>query len=95
MMRLNEYIYQSIRQDWAYKSQIRAQIKEKTLGSYTKIHDRYLNDPNRTDVDSGNALNALFEELAMGKYAGSSYRLNSFKLDAGLVRKIPLASVAS
>ncbi len=37
----------------------------------------------------GDSLNALFEQLAGPKISPSAYRLNSFELDADMVRKIP------
>jgi hypothetical protein len=89
MIRLNDYIYYSIKIDNAEKGRRRAAQQKMRLENYSKIRDRIANNPNQTDMMKGDALNELFDQLAGPKFAPSSYRLNSFKLDAGLIRKIP------
>ncbi|AGA24655.1 hypothetical protein [Singulisphaera acidiphila] len=89
MMRINEYIYLSIRQDRAEKAARRARRTAERLANFNLIRSRVENNPNQNDMLKGNALNALFEQLAGPKIPPSSYRLNSFELDADMVRKIP------
>ncbi|SIO39125.1 hypothetical protein SAMN05444166_4318 [Singulisphaera sp. GP187] len=89
MMRVNEYIYLSIRQDRAEKAARRARRTAQRLASFNQIRNRVENDPNQNDMLKGNALNALFEQLGGPKISPSSYRLNSFELDADMVRRIP------
>lgn len=89
MIRLNEYIYQSIKADNAEKAARRAAQQKMRLENYSQIRDRIANNPNQTDMMKGDSLNELFDQLAGPRFAPSAYRLNSFKLDAGLIRKIP------
>ncbi|WP_406698149.1 hypothetical protein V5E97_04755 [Singulisphaera sp. Ch08] len=89
MMRVNEYIYLSIRQDRAEKAARRARRTAERLANFNQIRDRIENDPNQNDMVKGDALNALFEKLVGPKISPSSYRLNSFELDSDMVRRIP------
>lgn len=89
MMRINEYIYLSIRQDRAEKAARRARRAAERLANYNLIRTRIENNPNQNDMLKGDSLNALFEQLAGPKISPSAYRLNSFELDADMVRKIP------
>jgi hypothetical protein len=89
-MRLNEYIYQSIRFENAEKARRDRISFEKRLANLTKNRDRIANDPNAADIARGEALNSSLMELL--KLNPSSYRSNSFPLDSDVVRKIPFFS---
>ena len=89
MIRVNEYIYQSIKHENAEQARHRAEARSRRLARYNTIRDRVENDPNQNDVLKGDALNALFGQLVGPRFHPSSYRANSFQLDADVVQKIP------
>lgn len=89
MMRVNEYIYWSLKHDNAEKAAHRAASKARRLANYNSIQDRIKNDPNQNDMLKGDALNSLFDQLASPRNPPSSYKKSSFQLDADIVRKVP------
>ncbi len=89
MINVNEYVYQSIRHEDAEKAKRRAASRARRLANYNQIRDRVEHDPNQNDLMKGSALNALFEQLTGSKIHPSSYRSNSFQLDANIIKRIP------
>ena len=89
MINLNEYIYQSLKNENHEKAMYRAAMAAQRRENYEKILDRVQNNPNELDVNKGSALNALRETLASPKIAKSEMRLNSVPVSAEMVRSIP------
>lgn len=89
MIKIEEYIHFWFRRDNAEKAARRARRAAERLANYKAIRNRVENDPNQNDMNKGDALNALFDQLAGPKIAPSVYRANSYALDSDIVRKIP------
>jgi len=88
-MRLNEYIYQSIKLENHEKALHRAEVMAKRRENYEKILDRNKNSPEERDVERGAALNAKLEELLNPKIQESVFSLSPVVLDGDTVRSIP------
>ncbi len=89
MIRLNEYIYQSIKQENLEKAQHRAAVLAKRRENFEKILDRVKNHPEQYDLEKGDALNSLAELLLAPEIHSSSFRLSPVLLDGATVRTIP------
>jgi hypothetical protein len=89
MIKLSEYVHFWLRRDNAEKAARRARRAAERVANYKEIRDRVERDPNQNDMMKGDALNALFDQLAGPKISPSSYRANSYALDTDMVRKIP------
>ncbi len=89
MINLNEYIYQSLKNENHEKAMFRAAVAAKRRENYEKILDRVQHNPNELDVNKGDALNALREALADPKISKSEISLNSVPISAEMVRSIP------
>ncbi len=59
MMRVNEYIYQSLMHENQLNSEYRAMIFKKHKEEYDKFQQRIKENPEARDVDKGTALNAV------------------------------------
>ncbi len=88
-IRLNEYIYQSLKNENREKAVHRAAVLAWRRENYEKILDRIKNHPEELDVMKGSALNALRDTLASDKISQSEMRLNSVPISAEMVRSIP------
>jgi hypothetical protein len=86
MMRLNEYIYQSLKEMNRENAAIRAAKTKRRRENFDKIMDRIKNSPNEFDVTNGDALNALREQLFS---FGSSVRAVPATLSTDMIRTIP------
>lgn len=88
-MRLNEYIYQSARiAAMRHEKRLREKIA-RDKAHHKAILDRIRNNPEDYDLARGDALNALFEELANPQLNSSSYRLYPVRLSGDTIRTIP------
>jgi hypothetical protein len=86
MMRLNEYIYQSIKEANRENAAIRAAKTKRRREDHEKIMDRIKNHPEELDVLKGDALNALREQLAG---FSSALRASPVPLSSETIRTIP------
>jgi hypothetical protein len=89
-IRLNEYIYNSIKHENAERARHRAAVIARRRENYEEILDRILSNPDYRDLARGDALNALLDELLdPGAIAPSSLRLSPIPLAGETVRSIP------
>ena len=86
MIRLNEYIYQSLKEMNRENAAIRAAKTKRRRENFDKIMDRIKNNPNEFDVTNGDALNALREQLFS---FGSAVRAVPVTLSTDTIRTIP------
>jgi hypothetical protein len=88
-MRLNEYIFQSVRQA-AMRERKRIQERiDRNREHYNKLLDQILNNPEFKDVRKGDALNSLYNELTNPQIAESAFRLSPVNLSGENIRNIP------
>jgi hypothetical protein len=88
-MRLNEYIFQSVRQASMREQQRIAQRIAKNRENYKEVLDRILNNPEFKDVRRGDALNAVYQELTNPRISESAFRLQPVHLAGESIRNIP------
>jgi hypothetical protein len=88
-MRLNNYIFVGVREASMREERRIAARLEKTRKNYDEILDRILNNPEFKDVRRGDALNAIYLELANPQITESAYRLSPVRLAGETVRGIP------
>jgi hypothetical protein len=88
-MRLNNYIFTSVREASMRESQRIAARLAKTRQNYNEILDRLVNNPEFKDVRRGGALNAVYLELANPQITESAFRLNPVRLPGENIRTIP------
>jgi hypothetical protein len=88
-MRLNEYIFTSVRlASMREKQRIERRIA-RTKEHYNKVLERILRDPEFKDVRRGDALNAIYQELTNPQISESAFRLSPIPLPAEHIRSIP------
>jgi len=88
-MRLNEYVFQSVREASMRESRRIAARIAKTKENYNEILDRLYNAPEFKDVRRGDALNILYEHLTNPQIPESSFRLSPVHLSGDNIRNIP------
>jgi hypothetical protein len=88
-MRLNNYIFVSVREAAMREEKRIADRLAKTRQNYNEILDRLLNNPEFKDVRRGDALNAVYLELANPLITESAFRLNPVRLTGENIRTIP------
>ncbi len=88
-MQWNEYLYES-EQEYIRKARARriAELKN-DKATYASIQDRIHNAPTKTDIESGDALNAVMDDLTSPKLRRVSLRLAVAPLSWDVVREIP------
>jgi hypothetical protein len=89
MMRLNEYIYQSLKNENREKAARRAARAAEDRENYKKYQERIRNNPEELDVMKGDALNSLRERLASPAIHPSAFRRSPVPLPADVARTIP------
>jgi hypothetical protein len=88
-MRLNEYLYESqLVQNRRYWARRDAEARENNA-ALAKIHDRLLNNPSKSDIDSGDALNVILDDLADPRLSYQISRVADVKIQGSLLRNIP------
>jgi hypothetical protein len=93
-IRLNEYIAAVLRNEAAENAQRRAAKSDRDRELYNKEQKRILASPEARDVDKGNALNAVLEQLNSGLIQESSHRYVNIPLSVEQVRRIPFKLAA-
>jgi hypothetical protein len=88
-MRLNEYVFQSVRQASMRERQRILERATHNRERYNKILERILRDPEFKDVRRGDALNAVYQELTDPQISESAFRLTPVQLPGELIRSIP------
>jgi hypothetical protein len=89
MMRVNEYIYQSLMHENQLNAEYRAMVFQKHKEDYNKIQQRIKENPEARDVDKGTALNAVLEQINDPRIQESSSRAVAVPLTVDEVRRIP------
>jgi hypothetical protein len=89
MMRVNEYIYESIKHENAERARHRSMVIARNKANFAKILERIRDNPEQYDLERGDALNALCDQLLDPKVSPSSYRSVPVTLDGGTIRRIP------
>ncbi len=88
-IRWNEYVGNVIkyenRENAAHRARMRAQHK----AEYNAIQKRYVDNPEDLDLMTGNALNAVLEQLNDPKISPSSYSSAEVILSVDIIRRIP------
>jgi hypothetical protein len=88
-MNLNEYLYESQqvqnRKYWARK----AEETRENNAALAAIHDRLRNNPSSLDIDKGDALNVVLDELSDPRLSYQVSRFADAKLDGRVLRSIP------
>jgi hypothetical protein len=95
IMSLNEYLYQSQQNANAnyYK---RLEARQQQLNqNRDAIYRRLRDNPNATDISSGNALNVVFDELKAPKVWPRVLRAAGQSVESKLVKNIPFQHAAS
>jgi hypothetical protein len=95
VMRFNQYVYMAQQESnrKQYERQARRQGKVNTTAAETA--DRLRNRPEPGDIDRGDALNILLDDLtAPAVLSTSALRLAGGEIDAALVREIPFRNAA-
>lgn len=88
-MQWNEYLYES---EQIYIKQSRARRIAELKGdkaTYASIQDRIHNAPTKTDIENGDALNAIMDDMTSPKLRRVSLRLAVAPLSWDVVREIP------
>ena len=93
-IRLNEYIASVLKNEAAENAQRRAARIERDRELYNKEQKRILESPEARDVDKGNALNAVLEQMNAGLIQESSHRYANVPLSVDQVRRIPFKLAA-
>jgi hypothetical protein len=88
-MRLNEYLFQSVRQASMREQKRLAERIAKNKENYNESIARVLNDPEFKDIRRGSALNAVYNELTKPQISDSSFRLSPVHLSSEQIRNIP------
>jgi hypothetical protein len=89
MMRVNEYIYESLMHENQVNAEYRNMIWKKHKEDYDKIQQRIKENPEARDVDKGSALNAVLEQINDPRIQESSSRAVAVPLTVDEVRRIP------
>jgi hypothetical protein len=95
VMRVNQYMYLA-QQEANRREYVRNERRiGRTNASAAETADRLRNKPGSGDIERGDALNVLLDDLsAPGVMQGSTLRLAGSALDASLVREIPFRNAA-
>jgi hypothetical protein len=89
-IRLNEYIYQSMKQENRELLDKAALYQKRKRENYNKILERIKNTPERKDLERGDALNSVLGELLDPRRVHtSSLRFTPVNLNSNIARTIP------
>jgi hypothetical protein len=88
-IRLNQYIYESLRNENRMNAEHRAAMVRKNKEDFSKRRERIMQRPEAHDVNKGDALNAVLEQLNNPKIQESSSRSVAVPLSVDEVRRIP------
>jgi hypothetical protein len=88
-MRVNQYIYESLMNENRMNAEHRHEKVLKDKEEYEKAQQRIRRRPEAKDVDKGNALNTVLEDLNNPRIQESSSRSVAVPLSVDEVRRIP------
>lgn len=88
-MRVNEYIYAALMNENRMNAEHRAAQFQRVKEQYQRIRDRISKSPEAHDVDTGNALNAVLDQLNSPLISPSALDYESIPLSEEDVKKIP------
>ena len=88
-IRLNQYIYESVMNETQKNAEHRHAMVIQHKDEYDKAQQRIRQRPEARDVDKGNALNAVLEDLNNPRIQGLSSRSVAVPLSVDEVRRIP------
>ncbi len=89
MIRWNEYVSAVVKNENREAAEHRALLRTRRNAGYEKVRRRILDTPHERDVQNGDTLNALMDELKDPRHDESSFRFNAVPLPVDIVRKIP------
>lgn len=94
VMRWNQYVYESqkeaTRQYYGRRDASIAKNKE----AFNAQMDRILNNPSLRDIEQGDALNAILDQLTDPRIPVSALRTVDAPIDSGLVQQIPFVNAS-
>jgi hypothetical protein len=85
----NEYIWNVAKNENKEAVEHRDAMLAKHKAAYNAVQKRYVDNPEDLDLMTGNALNAVLEQLNDPKIAESSFRSAEVSLPVDVVRRIP------
>jgi hypothetical protein len=88
-MRLNEYLFQSVREASMREQKRLAARIAKNKENYNESIARVLNAPEFKDIRRGSALNAVYNELTRPQITETTFRLSPVHLSSEQIRNIP------
>ncbi len=88
-IRWNEYIWNVAKNENKECAEHRAAMLAQHKAAYNAIQKRYIDNPEDLDLMTGNALNAMLEQLDDPKISESSLRYAEVPLPVNVVRRIP------
>lgn len=86
---VNEYLWNVVKNENRENALHRKEKLAREAEAYNQLHDRIHNHPNVRDVDNGDALNAVLEDLLAPNVSDSVSRYAKVPLDANVIRHIP------
>ncbi len=94
VMRWNSYVYEAQQEANRRYYGRRNAILAKNRDAYDANMDRILTNPSSRDIQQGDALNAILDQLADPRIPASSLRTIDAPIDAEMVRQIPFVNAA-
>ena len=88
-MRFNEYMYQSSQVAAKKHGEMLQKDRNLTIEQYNKINDRIRNNPDKHDIETGDALNTAVEEIEDPRVYSRNLARATTKIGGEMIRKIP------
>jgi hypothetical protein len=88
-MRYNEYMYQSNQVAKRQHHDMLAADKSRNIGAYDKTQERLRNNPDRHDIEMGDALNVAVDEIEDPRIYGRTLQGAKAKIGGEMIREIP------
>jgi hypothetical protein len=85
----NEYVYACIKNEMRENAEHRAAMMARDHENYNKIQQRIRENPEERDVENGDSLNAVLDQLLSPKIQESSFRYAEVPLAVDAIRLIP------
>jgi hypothetical protein len=94
VMRWNQYVYEAQKEATRQYYGRRDQNLAKNREAYNSNMDRILNNPSARDVEQGDALNAVLDQLSDPRIPVSALRSIDAPIDAAAVQQVPFVNAA-
>jgi hypothetical protein len=88
-IRWNEYVASVLKNENQENALHRLAVIAKRTEDYNKRHRRFLENPEERDVQNGDALNSVLDQLLDPKLSESFFRLSPVPLSVDVIRAIP------